>query len=114
MADCVFCKIISGEIKTDFLYKDDDVVAFKDIKPATPVHFLVVPVKHIPNPDAIADEDRAIFGKMFQVAGKVAKELGIEESGYRMVVNIGPDAGQEIFHIHIHILGGKKFGWPPG
>jgi len=114
MADCIFCKIISGEIKTEFLYRDDEVVAFKDIKPACPVHFLVVPVKHIPEPGEIKDEEQKIFGKMFQVAGKVAKELGVGESGYRMVVNVGPDAGQEIFHLHIHILGGKKFGWPPG
>jgi len=114
MAGCVFCKIVSGEIKADFLYEDDSVVCFKDLKPATPVHFLVVPKKHLANPSEVADDDREIIGKMFQATAKVAKDLGIENSGYRMVLNIGPDAGQEIFHIHMHILGGKKLGWPPG
>jgi histidine triad (HIT) family protein len=114
MADCVFCKIIAGEFKTEFLYKDDFVACFKDIKPATPVHFLVAPVRHIPTPAEIKDKDREIIGRMFQAAGSVAEQLGVVRTGYRMVVNIGPDAGQEVPHIHIHILGGRKFGWPPG
>ena len=114
MAGCVFCKIVSGEIKADFLYQDADVVCFKDLRPTTPVHFLVVPKKHLANPSEVKDEDNEIIGRMFQVTGRVAKDLGIDQSGYRMVINIGPDAGQEILHIHLHILGGRKFTWPPG
>ncbi len=114
MDGCVFCKIVSGEIKVNLIYQDDVVVCFKDLKPAAPFHFLVVPRRHLANPSEVTDQDREIIGRMFQATGKVAKDLGIDLSGYRMVINIGPDAGQEIFHIHMHILGGKKLGWPPG
>jgi histidine triad (HIT) family protein len=114
MADCVFCKIVSGEIKTEFLYKDDQVACFKDIKPATPAHFLVVPIRHIPTPSQVTDQDREVIGRMFQAAATVADSLGVSKTGYRMVANVGPDAGQEVPHIHIHVLGGRRFGWPPG
>jgi histidine triad (HIT) family protein len=114
MGDCVFCKLISGEFKTEFLYKDEYVACFKDIKPATPAHFLVVPVKHIPTPADIKDADREIIGRMFQAAAKVAEQLGVDKSGYRAALNTGPDAGQEVMHMHLHVLGGRKFGWPPG
>ena len=114
MTDCVFCKILKGDIKTDFLYRDEYVACFKDLKPATPIHFLVIPVKHISNPAEVKDNDLSIIGKMFQATAKLAKDLGIEKAGYRMVINIGPDAGQEIPHMHLHILGGRRFSWPPG
>lgn len=114
MSGCVFCKIVSGEISADILYQDSWVICFKDLKPSTPVHFLVVPRKHLANPSEVKDEDLEVVGKMFQATAKVAQELGIEQSGYRMVLNTGPDAGQEIFHMHLHILAGRKFGWPPG
>jgi len=114
MTDCVFCKIISGEIKTELVYKDEFVACFKDIKPSAPVHLLVVPVKHIPTPADLTDQDREIIGRMFQVVAKIAEQMKIGKSGYRMVTNIGPDAGQEVPHIHIHILGGRGLGWPPG
>ena len=114
MSDCIFCKIISGQIKTEFLYQDEHVACFKDIKPITPAHFLVVPVKHIPTPADLKDADREIIWRMFSAAAKVAEKLGVGQSGYRMVVNTGPDAGQEVPHLHIHVMGGRKFGWPPG
>jgi histidine triad (HIT) family protein len=114
MADCIFCKIVSGEIKTEFLYKDSQVACFKDINPITPAHFLVVPVRHIPSPAQLTDQDREVVGKMFQAAAKVAQQLGVAKSGYRMVTNVGANAGQEVPHIHIHVLGGRRFGWPPG
>ena len=114
MTECVFCKIAAGEIKTEFLYRDEQVACFRDLKPAVAVHFLVVPVRHLPNPSALADADREIVGRMFQAAARVCRDLGVESSGYRMVLNTGPDAGQEVQHMHIHVLGGRKFGWPPG
>ena len=114
MAGCVFCKIVSGEIKADFLYRDEHVVCFRDLKPATPVHFLVAPTRHLQSPSEVSDADRELIGRMFQATARVARELGIAGSGYRMAINTGPDAGQEVPHMHIHVLGGRKFGWPPG
>jgi len=114
MADCVFCRIVSGQIKTEFLFKDDHVVCFKDINPAAPVHFLVVPVKHIPGPADLKDADRELLGRIYQAAAKVAGNLGAGQSGFRLVTNVGPDGGQEVPHIHVHVLGGRKLGWPPG
>jgi histidine triad (HIT) family protein len=114
MADCIFCRIVAGEFKTEFLYKDEHVACFRDIKPSAPVHFLVVPVRHLPGPADIKDVDRELAGRMFQAAAKVAADLGIARSGFRMVTNVGPDAGQEVPHLHIHVLGGRGLGWPPG
>jgi len=114
MADCIFCKIVSGEISSEFLYRDDYVACFKDLKPSAPAHFLVVPVKHLPGPAEVKDVDREIIGRMFQAAARTASDLGVAQSGFRMVTNVGPDAGQEVPHIHIHVLGGRRFGWPPG
>lgn len=112
--NCLFCKIVAGEIPSDIVYQDDKVVAFSDIKPEAPVHVLIVPRRHIPAISELDEADASVMGELFLAAKKVAKALGINESGYRLVVNNGPDAGQDVFHVHMHLLGGRLFGWPPG
>jgi histidine triad (HIT) family protein len=114
MSDCLFCGIVDGKIKANLVYEDDAVVAFKDIAPKAPVHFLIIPRKHVAGVSDIAESDRELIGAIFQVAAKLAREQGIAESGYRVVVNSGADAGQSVFHIHYHLLGGRQLGWPPG
>ena len=114
MSDCLFCGIVDGKIKANLVYEDDAVVAFKDIAPKAPVHFLIIPRKHVASVSDIAESDRELIGAIFQVAAKLARENGIAESGYRVVVNSGADAGQSVFHIHYHLLGGRRLGWPPG
>ncbi len=114
MTDCLFCKIAAGEIPSEIVYQDDQVTVFKDIHPAAPVHMLVIPNAHIPSVQAMQEEDQLLFGKLFFTAKKVAQEAGIGESGYRLIVNDGPDAHQEIFHVHMHILGGAKMVHPMG
>lgn len=113
MSDCLFCKIAAGEIPAEKLYNDDDVAAFRDISPQAPQHFLVVPKKHIVNLSDMTEEDDALVGKMMRVAAQVAEEYGIQE-GYRTVINNGADSGQVVFHLHMHVLGGRPMGWPPG
>ena len=110
--DCLFCKIIRGDIPADKLHEDDDVLAFRDISPQAPVHFLVIPKKHISGPSAVEAEDERLIGKLMRVADKVARKEGIEQ--YRLVFNNGEQAGQTVFHIHMHILGGRNMNWPPG
>ena len=112
--ECLFCKIIAGEIPSEKLYEDETAFAFKEIKPAGPHHFLVVPKKHIPTVNDIGDEDQALAGHLLQVAAEVSKNLGVAETGYRIVTNVNKDAGQEVFHIHLHVIAGRKMGWPPG
>ena len=114
MSDCLFCGIVDGKVKANLVYQDDAVVAFKDIAPRAPVHILIIPRKHVAGVSDIAESDRALIGAIFQVAAKLAHEHGIAESGYRVVVNSGADAGQSVFHIHYHLLGGRQLGWPPG
>ncbi len=109
--DCTFCKIASGEIPAKILYKDDDVFAFPDIKPITPVHILVLPVKHIPSLADISEEDAPLVGKMVMVANQIAREQGIAESGYRLSINSGADAGQLVQHLHMHLMGGRRLDW---
>lgn len=104
----LFCRIIAGEIPADIVYEDDRVVAFKDINPKAPVHVLIVPRKHISRLDEATDEDAELLGHIVLTANKVAKLNGITESGYRLIANTGPDAGQEVYHIHFHVLGGKR------
>ncbi|MEN8190569.1 MAG: histidine triad nucleotide-binding protein [Thermodesulfobacteriota bacterium] len=111
--NCLFCKIIGGEIPADVIYEDDEVMAFMDIAPQAPVHFLVIPKKHVPGPAAVGDEDRSLIGRMMQIGGSLAAEKGIG-SDFRMVFNNGAKAGQTVFHIHMHILGGREMLWPPG
>ncbi len=112
--DCLFCKIANKEIKSDIVYEDGEIVAFKDINPKAPVHFVVIPRKHIASLNEIAESDADILGKMLLRIKEIAHKHGIAEGGYRTVINCNKDAGQEVFHIHMHVLGGRKMGWPPG
>ena len=114
MNDCLFCGIIDGRTKASVVYRDDAVVAFKDIKPRAPVHILIIPRKHIASVLDIEPNDDALIGQIFRVASRLAREHGIAESGFRVVVNAGPDAGQSVFHLHYHLLGGRQMSWPPG
>jgi histidine triad (HIT) family protein len=114
MSNCLFCGIIQGTVKSDIVYQDDAVVAFKDIGPRAPVHLLIIPRKHIAAVSEIEPADGPLIGAIFFAAVKLAKDLGIAESGYRVVVNNGADAGQSVFHLHFHLLGGRPMGWPPG
>ncbi|MGB5685657.1 MAG: histidine triad nucleotide-binding protein [Candidatus Electrothrix sp.] len=110
--DCLFCKIIQGDIPSDKLYEDDEVLAFRDIAPTAPVHFLVIPKKHINGPSTVAEEDEQLMGKLIRIGNQVAKKEGIEQ--FRLVFNNGAEAGQTVFHIHMHVLGGRSLSWPPG
>ncbi len=110
MEDCLFCKIIKGEIPSSKVYEDDEILAFKDIAPAAPVHILVIPKKHIKSLVELEKEDEALVGKIYTVINKIAKEQGVSESGYRVIVNCGKDAGQEVMHLHFHLLAGTQFG----
>ena len=110
MEDCLFCRIIKGEIPSSKVYEDDDILAFNDINPAAPIHILVIPKKHITSLSTMEIEDEAIVGKIYGVINKIAEEQGFKENGYRVIVNCGKDAGQEVMHLHFHILAGAKFG----
>ena len=108
MADCIFCKIVSGEIKKEFVYQDEDVVVFHDIHPRAPMHVLVVPKEHFKSLNELAPERVQLGGRILAVAAQVAAKLGLRERGYRAVINIGPDSGSEVDHFHLHIVGGKQ------
>ena len=110
MSDCLFCKIINGEIPSKKLYEDEKILAFYDISPIAPVHFLVIPKQHIASVDAIDADNSAIVAYIFQKLGELAKLAGIE-SGYRVISNCGADAGQTVQHLHFHVLGGKEMNW---
>jgi histidine triad (HIT) family protein len=115
MADsCLFCKMVSGTIKPDKVYEDDDVLAFKDIHPQAPVHVLVVPKLHIATANDLKPEHAILVGKLYLAAARVAREFGVAEGGYRTVMNCNADAGQSVFHLHLHLLGGRIMDWPPG
>ncbi len=114
MVDCLFCKIINKEINSDILFEDDDVLAFKDINPQAPIHFLIVPKKHISTINDLQQEDEKITGKMILIAQSLAKQENIDEKGYRLVFNCNSEGGQEVYHIHLHLLGGRPMQWPPG
>jgi histidine triad (HIT) family protein len=114
MADCLFCGIAEGRIKANIVYRDDSIVAFKDIRPQAPVHVLIVPRKHVATILDLDASDGAVTGQILSVAAKLAREQSIAESGFRVVVNSGADAGQTVFHLHFHLLGGRHFSWPPG
>lgn len=114
MQDCIFCKIINKEIPAEIMYEDETVLVFKDIRPAAPVHLLLIPKKHIPTFLDAEPEDAQILGEIQLVAAKLARQLGLEESGFRLVSNYGEDAGQLVFHIHYHLLAGRTLQWPPG
>lgn len=110
MDDCVFCKIIKGEIPSEKVYEDDEIIAFKDINPAAPIHILVIPKKHIATLLDVKGEDCYLISKIFVAINKIAKQIGIEESGFRIIANCGKDSGQEVMHIHFHLLAGKTMG----
>lgn len=110
MDNCIFCKIIKGEIPSEKVYEDDEIIAFKDIKPAAPIHILVVPKKHIETLLDIKEEDNYLISKIFAIINKIAKQIGIEKNGFRIIANCGKDSGQEVMHIHFHLLAGKTMG----
>lgn len=110
----IFKQIIDREIPADIVYEDDICLAFRDINPQAPVHILVIPKKEIPSVAAATDEDKEILGHLMVKSAEIARDHGIEESGYRLVTNVNDDAGQSVYHIHFHLLGGRKMTWPPG
>jgi histidine triad (HIT) family protein len=115
MADCLFCKVVAGEIPARIVKRTADVVAFQDTDPKAPVHVLVVPTRHVPAVrNAGGPEGEALLGRLLAFSAEVAGELGLDGRGYRIVTNTGPDAGQSVEHLHLHVLGGRKLGWPPG
>ena len=110
MEDCIFCKIIKGEVPSEKVYEDESVVAFKDIEPAAPIHVLVIPKKHIKSLLEVTKEDGEVISHIYEVINKIAKDMNIEKDGFRVIVNCGKDAGQEVMHLHFHMLAGKKLG----
>lgn len=112
MTDCLFCKMVSGVIKPDVVYEDDSVLAFRDINPQAPVHILIIPKRHIVTLNEL--DDSVLAGQLFQTAIKLAKQENISESGYRTVFNCNKHGGQEVYHLHLHLLGGRQMHWPPG
>ena len=114
MAECLFCQIVEGTISAKKLYEDDHVVAFDDINPQARVHVLVIPKRHVASLEDTQDSDAALLGQLMVVCAKIARERGIVESGYRVVANTGREAGQTVFHLHLHVLGGRSFTWPRG
>lgn len=114
MADCLFCKIIEGKIPAKLVHEDAEIVAFEDVNPQAPVHLLVLPRKHVATLNDLGPEDDAVAGRMYRVAAALAKARGIAEKGWRAAVNVNRDAHQLVFHVHLHVLGGRPFGWPPG
>ena len=111
---CLFCRIVAGEIPAKKLLETDDVIAFADIDPKAPVHFLVIPREHVENVGAAGPEHAALLGKVLLACGEVARQNRVAESGYRVVLNTNPDAGQSVAHLHAHVLGGRHLAWPPG
>ena len=114
MEDCLFCKIINKEIPSEIVYQDEDLTVFKDINPAAPVHLLLIPNKHIPSVKEMDTGDERLLGRLFSIAKQTAELMGIDESGFRLIINNGPDGRQEINHLHMHLLGGAKMQHPMG
>ena len=115
MTDCIFCRVASGEIPASIVKRSEDAVAFRDLDPKAPTHVLVIPTKHlVAARDATGKGGEEVLGKLLAFAVQVATELGLDAGGYRIVTNTGPDGGQSVFHLHLHVLGGRKLGWPPG
>lgn len=114
MTDCLFCKIVAGAIAADKVYEDKEVLAFRDINPQAPVHILIIPKRHIATVNELRSADAALIGGLYLTAKQVAADLGIAESGYRTLINCNKDGGQDVFHIHLHLLGGRRMHWPPG
>ncbi len=114
MSDCLFCKMVSGQIKPNVVLETGDVLAFRDINPQAPTHVLVVPKRHIATINDIAAADAELVGKLYLAAAEVARKEGLAERGYRTVMNCNAEAGQTVFHLHLHVVGGRPMGWPPG
>lgn len=114
VSDCVFCKIISGELPSTKVYEDDNVLAFEDISPAAPVHVLIIPKKHVSSVLHVEEDELSLIRDIHRVAQHLARELGVAEKGFRLVNNCGEDGGQTVDHIHYHLLGGRHLSWPPG
>ena len=114
MTDCVFCKIVKGDIPSTQVYEDERVFAFRDINPVAPVHVLIIPKSHIPSVNDFSADDELLMGHLLTTAKKIAEQEGISQSGYRLIINTGPDGGQEVLHIHLHLIGGQKMRHPMG
>lgn len=114
MQDCLFCRIAAGEQDADVVHSGDDVVAFRDINPQAPTHILIIPREHIDSARAVKDRHGRVLAQMLQVGEHLARSEGIDRTGWRLVTNVGQDAGQAVHHLHIHLLGGRQMGWPPG
>jgi len=114
MSDCIFCRIARHDTPADVVREDEDCIAFRDLLPRAPVHVLIIPKRHIPSVNALAASDEALIGHLLAAAREVAESEGVAESGYRLVLNAGPDAGQSVDHLHLHVLGGRELLWPPG
>ena len=112
--DCIFCKIVAGEIPSEIVYQDDTLTAFRDINPVAPVHILIIPNKHITDNNAIVPEDEPVVGKMFTAVRKIAEQEGIAKDGYRLIMNTGPHGHQEVQHLHLHLIGGQSMQHPMG
>ena len=114
MSDCLFCKIVTGDIPAEKVFENDHVIGFQDLNPQAPTHVLVIPKKHVSTINDLQDEDKALVGEMYMAARQIAADQGLAEKGYRTVMNCNEEAGQTVFHIHLHLLGGRRMQWPPG
>lgn len=112
--NCIFCKIATGEIDSEIVYQTDQVVAFRDLNPQAPTHILIIPRRHIATINELAETDTDVVGRLYLAAKQIAADEGLAEPGYRVVMNCNAGAGQSVFHVHLHLLGGRQFGWPPG
>jgi len=114
MSDCLFCRIASGEVPCRRVYADEELMAFEDVNPQAPTHVLIIPRKHIPTLNDLTEEDSGLMGRLLLLASKIARERGLDRHGFRLNANCLESAGQSVFHLHFHLLGGRPFGWPPG
>ena len=112
--DCLFCKLISGEIPATEVYRDNDIFAFEDINPIAPTHILVIPIKHLSDIKSANEDDQQLLGKILLIANQIATEKGLAKDGFRYVINTGKNGGQTVYHLHLHIIGGRSLSWPPG
>ena len=112
--ECIFCKIVAGQAPSEMLYQDEQVTAFRDIHPVAPTHVLIIPNQHIASVNDLTPEDEQLIGRMFSIARQLAKQEGIDQSGYRLIVNTGPHSGQLVFHLHLHLIGGQRMRHPMG
>jgi histidine triad (HIT) family protein len=114
VVDCLFCRIVQGEMNADVIHSSDDILAFRDINPQAPVHVLIIPKEHIESARAIKDRNAGLLAEIVQAAAHLARAEKVDQTGWRLVTNVGPDAGQSVHHLHFHLLGGRQMAWPPG